>query len=97
MPVSTSKLSQLTSSGVLTKENIAAKQQEYNTRNPTSAAAAPTQPASPANASAAPSKGSGNLFTALTDALNQYQQQRVKEKHYEIADEYVIAFADKGI
>lgn len=97
MPVSTSKLSQLTSSGVLTKENIAAKQQEYNTRNPTSAAAAPTQPASPANASAAPSKGSGNLFTALTDALNQYQQQRVKEKHYEIADEYVIAFADKAI
>ena len=102
--VSTSKLSQITSSGVLTKENIAAKQQEYNVRTPaaTATAATPNKPdaaatAPPANASAAPSKGSGNLFTGLCEALNQHQRDLVKKGIYEVADEYDIVFAPPAI
>ena len=52
---------------------------------------------SPPTATRAPTKGSGNLFTGLCDALNQHQQELVKKKYYEIADEYVINFASSSI
>ena len=48
----------------------------------------------PPMAAAAPTKGSGELFTSLCDALNQHQQELVKKKYYEIDDEYVITFAN---
>jgi len=56
-----------------------------------------TATSAPSNATAAPTKGSGELFTGLCEALNQHQQELVKKKDYEIADEYVITFADKSI
>jgi len=51
----------------------------------------------PPTAAAAPTKGASNLFTGLCDALNQHQQELVKRKQYEIADEYVINFASPAI
>ena len=53
--------------------------------------------AAPANAAAAPTKGAGNSFTGLCEALNQHQQTLVKKGTYEIADEYAIVFAPPAI
>jgi hypothetical protein len=51
----------------------------------------------PPTAAAAPTKGNSNIFTGLCDALNQHQQDLVKKKQYEIADQYVINFASSAI
>jgi hypothetical protein len=63
-------------------------------------ATAPTPATStdaPPKATAAPTKGNSNLFTGLCEALNQHQQELVKKKYYEIADEYAIEFASSAI
>ncbi|MFZ4710120.1 MAG: hypothetical protein ACOYMH_09800 [Zwartia sp.] len=52
---------------------------------------------SPPNATAAPSKGAGSLFTGLCEALNQHQQDLVKKGTYTVADEYAITFAPPAI
>jgi hypothetical protein len=51
----------------------------------------------PPNATAAPTKGASNVFTGLCDALNQHQQDLVKKRTYEIADQYAIEFASSAI
>jgi hypothetical protein len=48
--------------------------------------------ASPPKASAAQAK-TGAVYSSLVDALNQHQQQLVKDGKQEIADQYVIEFA----
>jgi hypothetical protein len=57
------------------------------------AAATATTTAPPPTAAAAPSSASGSLFTGLCEALNQHQQQLVKNGTYEVADQYAIQFA----
>jgi hypothetical protein len=47
----------------------------------------------PPKADAAPVAGKQNLFVGLSTALNQYQQDLVKQKKREIADQYAIEFA----
>jgi hypothetical protein len=51
----------------------------------------------PAKASAAPVAGKENLFTGLCAALNQFQEQLVKDKKREIPDQYVIEFAPAAL
>jgi hypothetical protein len=53
-----------------------------------------TAPA-PSNIVSAPNKK--NNYTGLVEALNEIQQQHVKNKIYSIADEYVIEFAPDSI
>jgi hypothetical protein len=69
--------------------NAGAKRQSGATGTDTSQA--------PPNATAAPTKGASNIFTGLCDALNQHQQDLVKKKTYEIADQYAIEFASSAI
>jgi hypothetical protein len=52
-----------------------------------------TSTTAPAKASGAPVAGTENLFTGLCAALNQFQEQLVKDKKREIPDQYVIEFA----
>ena len=63
----------------------------------TTASAPATNTSAPANAADAPTKGNSNVFTGLCEALNQHQQDLVKKKYYEIADEYAIEFASPAI
>lgn len=51
----------------------------------------------PANASAAPVAGEQNVFTGLTDALNNYQKELVQLKKRKVADQYAIEFAPASI
>ena len=50
-------------------------------------------PNAPAKASAAPVAGEQNIFTGLTEALNNYQKELVKLKKREIPDQYAVEFA----
>ena len=56
-----------------------------------------TQTQAPPKAADAPTKGQGNLFTGLADALNKYQKDLEKEKPGYKADEYVFEFAPASI
>lgn len=58
---------------------------------------AATQANGPANASAAPVAGKQDVFVGLTAALNDYQQQLVKQKKRQIPDQYAIEFAPSSI
>jgi hypothetical protein len=49
--------------------------------------------AAPPKATDAPTKGQGNLFTGLADALNKYQKDLEKQHPGYVADEYVFEFA----
>jgi hypothetical protein len=48
--------------------------------------------AAPAKAPAAPVAGQQNIFTGLCEALNQHQQELIKQKLREIPDQYAIRF-----
>ena len=62
-------------------------------RIPGSYTAAKVAPdAAPPKASGAPVAGKENLFTGLVEALNQHQQDLIKQKKREIADIYDIKF-----
>jgi hypothetical protein len=56
-----------------------------------------TLPPAPPNATAAPSKGQNSQFVGLCEALNQHQQNLVKDGTYGVADEYAIDFAPPAI
>jgi hypothetical protein len=63
-------------------------------RTPTTVTTRPPSPTkAPPTADAAPKIKNVTVFVGLCDALNQFQQNLVKEGTYEIADEYVIEFA----
>jgi hypothetical protein len=51
----------------------------------------------PPKASAAPVAGTQNVFIGLSAALNDYQQQLVKQGKRSIADQYIIEFAPPGL
>jgi hypothetical protein len=55
-----------------------------------------TSDTTPQNMNASPS-GSSNVGRGLMNAMNQYQQQLVKDQIYEIADEFSIEFANPSI
>ena len=68
------------------QRTIAARNSQANNTNDAS-------PQAPAKASGAPVAGSQNIFTGLCQALNQHQQDLVKQKLREIPDQYAIQFA----
>lgn len=100
MPVSTSRLSQITSSGALTKENIAVRQELVNKLGPKgyTAPLPAQQPANtspqdaPSKAPAAPKGNTKEIFTGLAEALNTWQAQLKAEGKIDEKDEYEIVF-----
>ena len=56
-----------------------------------------TPSAAPPKATDAPTKGQGNLFTGLADALNKNQKDLEKQHPGYVADEYVFEFSPPEI
>ena len=59
--------------------------------------AAPGPQSAPPKATDAPTKGQGNLFTGLADALNKHQKDLEKQHPGYVADEYVFEFSPAEI
>lgn len=66
---------------------------EFGGQSAISEATGATVSSAPPKASAAPVAGKQNIFVGLCASLNAHQQDLVKQKKREIADQYAVEFA----
>ena len=79
------------SPGASTTPTVAQTDAETARLNRQAGNAPPTAPKAPPKATSAPSKTA--IKQGLMEAMNQFQQQLVKDGVYEVADEYALEFA----